>query len=163
MRHRTLRLLSLGLLLSALSACSYMTDFIVVNDSGSPVEVRYTFKAAHYSGPPAKKPLDKLDDDHTPWRKVPEGEFSNDPGARAITVTLGPGEALRVFEGANWRSHGDRDDDDSFALDSVRITGANGVVEYEGRQAQYQFQWKDDSLYQLTYYGWGDKRHDGGR
>ena len=163
MRHRTLRLLSLVLLLSALSACSSITDFIVVNDSGSPVEVRYTFKRGQRyeqccSYRPAKKPLAKLGDDDVRWGEVPAQEFTYDPGAGAVTLTLGPGEALRVFEGLNWGGHGDVHNDENFAIASVRITGANGVVQYEGRQAQYQFQWHDGSLYRLTYYGWGDKR-----
>lgn len=171
MRHKSLRLLSLALLLSALSAlsaCSSETDFVIVNDSGWPVEVRYTFKSGYRyekccSEPPAKKALDKLDDDHTLWRDLSPGELSYDPAAGAVTLTLSPGEALRVFRGSGWQGHGGRSEDESFIIGSVRIAGANGIVEYEGRQAQYQFQRRDDNLYKLTYYGWGDKRDDGGR
>jgi hypothetical protein len=156
MRRRSLRLLSL-LLLSALAGCSYSTDFVIVNDSGSPVEVRYTFKPRHPPEQPAKKPLDKLEDD-TPWRTLSEGEFAYDMGSGAVTLTLGPGEALRACRHSGWRGHGDLNDDESFDLESVRIEGANGAVQYEGRQAQYQFRWEHDQLYKLTYYGWGDKR-----
>jgi len=149
--------------LLALAACSYSTDFVVVNDSGSPVTVRYTFKSGYRAQSccaerPAKRPLDRLDDDDAAWRDVPSGEFSYDASAGAVTLALGPGEALRVFTGSGWRGHGDEGDDQSFAIESVRIEGANGAVQYEGRQAQYQFRWENDQLYKLTYYGWGDKR-----
>lgn len=76
MKHGALRLLSLVLFLPALSACSYRTDFVIVNDSGSSVEVRYTFKRGRRQANccpqrPAKIPLDKLGDDDTPWREAP--------------------------------------------------------------------------------------------
>lgn len=80
-----------------------------------------------------------------------------------MTLTLGPGEALRVAAETNWRGHGDGGDDESFAIESVRVAGANGGASYEGRQAQYQFLRESVSLYRLTYYGWGDKAHAGGR
>ncbi len=158
----------LALSLLALSACSYSTDFVVVNDSGSPVEVHYTFKSRYRhdtccSERPAKKPPAKLDDDDTPWRDVPAGEFSYDRAAGAVTLTLHPGEALRVAIEINWRGHGDPGRDGFFEIESLRIAGAGGVVRYEGMQAQYQFQRHGAQLYKLTYYGWGDKRHDGGR
>jgi hypothetical protein len=158
----------LALSLLALTACSYSTDFVVVNDSGSPVEVRYTLKSryrldAGRIARPAKKAFDKLDDDDTPWQHVPAGEFSYDPAAGAVTLTLHPGEALLVATASNWRGHGDRIQDDFFEIESVRIAGAGGVVHYEGRQAQYQFQRQDTQLFKLTYYGWGDKAYDGGR
>jgi hypothetical protein len=163
-----LRLPSLVLLLSALTACSYVTDFVVVNDSGSPVEVRYVFKSRFRQDEccphrPAKKASAKLDDEDAAWRALAPGEFSYDPAAGAVTLTLAPGEAASVFSRSGWRGHGEHGDDDSFALDSVRVAGAGGLLLYEGRQAQYQFQRQDASLYKLTYYGWGDKSYDGGR
>ena len=158
----------LALSLLALAACSYSTDFVVVNDSGSPVEVRYAFKSKYRrdvccSVRPAKKAFDKLHDDDTPWRDVPAGELSYDRAAGAVTLTLQPGEALLVARGSGWGGHGDPLGDDFFEIESVRIAGAGGVVRYEGRQAQYQFQQQDRRLYKLTYYGWGDKAYDGGR
>ena len=165
---RTLCGTLLALSLLALTACSYGTDFVVVNDSGSPVEVRYTLKSRYRrdeccSVRPMKKAFDKLGDDDTPWRDVPAGELSYDRAAGAVTLMLQPGEALLVAQGINFRGHGDRSDDEFFQLESIHIAGAGGVVRYEGRQAQYQFQQQDRQLYKLTYYGWGDKAYDGGR
>ncbi|MCA1621929.1 MAG: hypothetical protein LC795_22170 [Acidobacteria bacterium] len=165
---RTLCGALLALSLLALPACSYSTDFVVVNDSGSPVEVRYTLKSRYRRDEcctvrPAKKAFDKLDDGDTPWRDVPAGEFSHDRAAGAVTLTLYPGEALRVAKGSNWRGHGDSSGDEFFEIESISIAGAGGGVHYEGRQAQYQFQQQDSQLYKLTYYGWGDKAYDGGR
>ncbi len=168
MRRKTFTLLSLALLLSALSACSYITEFVVVNDSGSPVEVHYTFRAGRRTDEccpdrPAKKASARLDDHDAAWLEVGAGGFSYDPAAGAVTLTLGPGEAVRVFRRSGWRGHGVPGDDESFTLDSVRVAGSNGVLRYEGRQAQYQFQRQDNNLYKLTYYGWGDKSYGGGR
>ena len=166
MRLRLSRVLPLALALLAFPACSTITDFVVVNDSGSAVEVRYTFKdgrgAACCPVRPAKKPLDKLDDSEVPWRELGEGEFSYDPAAGAVTVSLGPAEALRVDARWNWRGHGGEYEDKYFNVQSLGIKGASGAVHYEGGQAQYQFQRVDASLYKLTYYGWEDKAHAGG-
>jgi hypothetical protein len=153
----------LALSLMAHTACSYFTDFVIVNDSGSPVEVSYSFRNWRESGEccperPAQKPLDKLDDNDVAWRELRAEEFQFDRATGTLTLTLAPSEVLRVTTQSNWRGHGDLSDDKSFAIDSVRISGANGGVLYEGMQAQYQFQRQDANLYKLTYYGWGDKR-----
>lgn len=158
----------LALCVLALAACSYSTAFVVVNDSGSPVEVSYSFKNWPEGGEccptrPAKRPLAKLDDADSEWGWLRPEEFRFDAAAGVVTLTLAPGEALLVERVSGFRGHGDRDHDDFFRLASVRMTGANGTVYYEGRQAQYQFQWLDDNLYKLTYYGWGDKRDERGR
>ena len=158
----------LALSLTALAACSYITDFVVVNDSGSPVEVRYTFRNWREGNAccperPAKKALDKLDDGDVRWTELRDGEFTFDSATGTLTATLLPTEALRVDEQSGWRGHGGRREDDVFSIASVSITGANGRVYYDGMQAQYQFRRENDSLYKLTYYGWGDKRDDRGR
>lgn len=158
----------LALCALALAACSYSTAFVIVNDSGSPVEVSYSFKNWRAGNeccptPPAKRPLDKLDDADAEWALLRPEEFRFDAAAGVVTVTLAPAEALLVERETNFRGHGDRSDDEFFRLSSVRITGAGGTLHYEGRQAQYQFQWQDDNLYKLTYYGWGDKRDERGR
>lgn len=159
-------LLLLSLLL--LAACSYNTDFVIVNDAGSPVEVSYSFK--NWNGPadccpsrPAKIALAKLNDSETAWTELRPGNFQFDRATGVVTVTLAPSEALRVARYYNWSGHGDRSDDRNFQIDAVRITGQNGSLYYEGLQAQYQFRSEDGRLYKLTYYGWGDKRDDRGR
>ncbi len=150
-----------ALALTALAACSYMTDFVVVNDSGSPVEVTYSFKNWRNTGGSVERPwkttLKQLDDANS-WQRLEPVEFSHDPVAGTVTVTLAPSEVVRVYQYPGWGGHGDSHDDELFGIGSLRITGANGTVYYEGKQAQYQFRWENDKLYKLTYYGWGDKR-----
>ena len=158
----------LALCVLALAACSRSTAFVIVNDSGSPVEVSYSFKGWREGDEccptrPAKRPLGKLDDLNAEWGLLRPEDFRFDAAAGVVTVTLAPAEALLVERASNFRGHGDLHHDEFFRLSSVRITGANGTVYYEGRQAQYQFQRQDDNLYRLTYYGWGDKRDDRGR
>jgi hypothetical protein len=156
----------LALCVLALAACSYSTEFVIVNDSGSPVEVSYSFKNWRAGGEccptrPAKRPLAKLDDADAGWGRLRPEEFRFDAAAGVVTVTLAPAEALLVERVSGYR--GDRDLDDFFRLASVSMTGAEGTVYHEGRQVQYQFQRLDDNLYRLTYYGRGDKRDDRGR
>lgn len=150
----------LALCVLALAACSYSTEFVIVNDSGSPVEVSYSFKNWHEGDAccptrPAKRPLAKLDDADAGWGWLRPEDFRFDPVAGVVTVTLAPAEALLVERVSGYRGHGDNDD--FFRLASVSTTGADGAVYHEGRQAQYQFQRVNDNLYRLTYYGRGEQ------
>lgn len=164
------RRLFCGLLLAAslltFSSCSTITEFVVVNDSGSAVRVSYSFKkrgdrSSCCVSQPAKKALDKLADEDAAWRELRGDEFAYDPATGTLTLTLAPSEVLRVSSEVNFAGHGVRDE--YFPVESLHVAGESGAAYYEGRQAQYQFKRESGSLYKLTYYGWGDKAHDGGK
>lgn len=128
-----------------LSSCSFITDFVVVNESGSPLEVQYTYKE-RFAGPkccamgelPRRKLARDLDDDGRAWTTLQEGEYFYNSTAASVTVFLRPGEALLVTR-LNDYAGPSKGDDESFTLRSVRLTGASGTVFYEGLQAQTAF------------------------
>ncbi|MDQ3685361.1 MAG: hypothetical protein M3430_07120 [Acidobacteriota bacterium] len=148
-----------------LSSCSYSTNFVIVNKSKSPVEVQYILNYVQRNDPssrlsmydmPTKKALEDLEDYDVAWRDLRYDEYRYDESTRTVTVTLPPDEVLRVARTFNYSGHSS-ERDGFFRIEEIRITGANGSVCYEGKQAQYQFIEQDMNLYTMTYFGWGDK------
>ena len=139
-----------------LAACSYTTNFVVVNATGQPVELRYTVKASprdplEMVGQPRKTAADKLRDGDREWRLLAPGEYELDGGARAITLRLMPGEAVLVRQLTNYGGHDDTSDAEAFAVEEIRLGGAAGEVTHRGDQARRSFLRESDNLYTLTY------------
>ena len=149
------RALPLCLLLAlSLSGCSYRSDFVVINESGAPVEVYYALKEGRrireWGIVPAKKHLKELEDFDVQWRDLAEGQYLYDEKTGGVTIMLMPGEALRVANLNNYFDHGE-DRDDSFNIESIRVTGAHGNVQYSGREARTQFAERRRQIFAITY------------
>jgi hypothetical protein len=161
MKARVIFALALCAGLLPLAGCSYSTDFVIVNNSGGPVEVHYRLKGGPPEGfasigRPWLKAAREVENDDAPWQELREGAVAYDPETGTHTFVLPPWQAARVLSETGWRGHSLSDD--SFPFKSLRLSGAGGVVSYEGKQAQYQFVYKNKNLYTLTYQGWGDQR-----
>lgn len=92
----------LGFSVLALTACSYSTNFVVVNASNNPIEVRYTLNPpvnpvapSRLAEVPSVKPISQLDR-QIPWQELPTTRFTFDPSTRTAVISLMPGEGLRV-------------------------------------------------------------------
>ena len=145
------------LLLLALSSCSFIYEYVVVNESASPVEVRYGGVDCCSAQPPElyTKAAGKLGANDEPWKAVRAGEISFDPEAGTVRVALQPGEALRLITLRYPAS--DVENYQTFPLDSLRITGALGGVSYEGDQLLPQFKKLHSTVYGVTYRSKGGK------
>jgi hypothetical protein len=142
-----------------MTACSYLTNFVVVNSSARIVEVRYRVKDLGQSIPPiqmlptrpAIKPASQIEQQN-PWRELSTSEFTFDPKSRIVTVLLKPGDALRIEH----RNLVDGPQDDSsqaanFAIEEISLEGANGLLRFEGAQARKSFVPQSKKTYTLTY------------
>lgn len=149
----TRKLIFLGFLpfLLLLSACSYGYDFAVVNRSAGVIEVQYSLKRyAFESGrlsnidPPAKVSLKEFEKAEYEWRRLPPEQYRFDL-IGTFTVNVDPGEVLLVEHVVNYSG-----DENQFAIASIKLRGANGSIDLEGKQAQMQFR-SSDTKYVLTY------------
>lgn len=136
-----------------LSACSYGYDFAVVNRSAGVIEVQYSLKrhapeAARFSNidPPAKVSLKEFEKAKYEWRRLPPEQYRFDNLTGTFTVNLDPGEVLLVEHVVNYSG-----DENEFAIASIKLRGANGSIDLEGKQAQMQFKIGPDTKYILTY------------
>ncbi len=140
MMKRKLALLILALLAVLLPACSVSNDFVVVNESNQSIEVQYQLKLRYNettppatpTPPPAKQDADEFLKSGQVWREVSAEQYQYDQGVGIVTVTVAPGEALRVGNVLNYSRT-------SLDLVTLSITGALGLVKLEGRQVPMQF------------------------
>ena len=142
-----------------MTGCSYLTNFVVVNSSARIVEVRYRVKDLGQSVPPiqmlpikpAIKPASQIEQQN-PWRELSTSEFTFDPESRVVTISLKPGDALRIEQ----RNLFDGPQDDSsqasnFAIEEISLNGASGLLRFEGDQARKSFVPQSKKTYTLTY------------
>ncbi len=139
-----------------LTACSYTTNFVILNATAQPVELRYKLKASprdvlQVAGEPRKTAGEKLQNSDKEWRLLAPGEYSVDSEARTVTIRLMPHEAVLVRQLTNYGGHDDTSDAEAFAVEEIRLNGASGEVILQGDQARRSFQRESDNLYTLTY------------
>jgi hypothetical protein len=135
-------------------ACSYRNDFVVINRSKAFIEVQYRLK--RYSpetagkfvdiNPPAKFTLEEFHKSHHEWRDLSKEQYDFNKLTGTFTVSLAPDEVLLVDYAYNYRG-----DEDEFDLSSIKIVGANGSVNLEGKQAQTRFKNESGTAYVLQY------------
>jgi hypothetical protein len=132
-----MRYLPLGLLLlfaSTLAACSFSTDFIVINASDQPIEVGYKIGATgieplDVTGRPATVMAAQLrSSEKREWTYT---QYVFDREKRTVTVSLMPSLALRITRWGEWR--GDKTVA-NFILTEVNITRENGEITLKGDQ-----------------------------
>lgn len=155
-----MRLLIFILLLayvSSLTACSYITDFAVVNASDQPIEVRYKIRS--YPGPfvppvtPAVMTNHQLRAGNEQWRELSDAQYRLDSERRIITVRVMPDEVLRiqtVHRGG--MQVNDAEEAEFFSIEEITIIGVNGEMKLQGEQARKSFVAHSRDIYILTYH-----------
>ena len=112
MRRESLILILL--LTSTLTACSYFTDFVVVNESDHPIDVGYRYK--HFPGdkpfelyvPPSKIAAQRLSSKGgNEWQQLTPSDYQLDRENRTVLVRVMPREAIRIYSFHNYRGHDD--------------------------------------------------------
>ena len=148
-------LLSLLILCAAThTACSYLTDFVVVNESGQPIEVRYRVKESRppvETGTLAKIATSQLDDGNKQWQALTPAQYQLSQESRMVTVRLMPDEALRVAIMHHFTGVEDRSDVENFPIEEISVTGSSGELKFTGEQALKIYSKVSRVLYTLTY------------
>jgi hypothetical protein len=141
--------------LLALTACSYATNFVVINASDHVVEVRYKVK---YTIDP-RQPLHGLRlapdvkkisevDEQIAWEDLPASRLTVDPESRTVVVSLMPGYGLRV-EQLNMAD--DPDPLSSFSIEELVIQAGPDAIKLQGEQVYKSFVPESKSTHTLTY------------
>ena len=137
------------------TACSYGYDFVVVNASDKPMEVRYLVNPS--GRPPERRThipaiLDagEVQKSKRAWKDLSAEQYNVDHKSGEIVVRLVPNQALRVADITNYPGHDSEHTDLYFHISSLSLAGTRGSVKYEGRQALTQFK-GSETLYIITY------------
>jgi hypothetical protein len=147
MKHSILSLLILFLVLT-MSGCSYRYDFVVINKSDRPIEVQYKLKSGHSANitTPAKVTLSEFEKAEYQWRNLAKDQYQFEDLTATFRVSVAADEVLLLDFAYNYRG-----DESQFDLVSIKIDGASGSINLEGRQAQTQFRIEGDTKYILRY------------
>lgn len=126
------------LLLLGLCACSTLTDFVLLNDSGKPLTVTLTYqRPPHQIGLLSREAFEAGE----PWQPLKTKEQDLE-----VEVQLKPGEALRTSEELNYTGH----DRERLNLKKAVIARANSEDVFEGKALQNLYK-KEDGRYIFRY------------
>jgi hypothetical protein len=151
MRRIILMVLVASLYLFA--ACSYMTDFVIVNESDGPITIRYEVK--NYPGPfsppeiPGTMPASELSSKGS--QRWTPSQYELDETSRSVTTRLMPGQALRIATLHHYVGHKDPNDAQNYPISRIMVSGARGELSLAGEQARTTFSKVSAALYTLTY------------
>lgn len=153
------RLVIILLLVSALllTACTYGTDFVVVNESVKPINVRYKLKIAppdrpfYFVGNPAKVLASHLSDRRKEWHELSTGDYQLDQGTRTVTIQLSPREALRIALVIDYEFYNETQRSEQFYVEEITIAGEDGEIRFMGEQVRKAFVKDSGNLYALRY------------
>lgn len=148
------RVISMALIgsLLFLGACSYATDFVIVNESDTAITIRYEVK--DFPGPfyppttPGVIAASELGEDGQKWTPT---QFQLDEASRSVTAQLMPGQAFRVATMNHYSGHDDPTDTYKYQIRRIVVSGAHGNLEFTEEQARTAFTRVARSLYTLTY------------
>lgn len=138
--------------LCLLAACSYLTHFVIVNESNDPVIVRYEIKdfpgAFYVPTTPGVAAASELSEDGQQWNPV---EFAVDETSRSVTTQLMPGQALRIATLHHYTGHDDPNDAKDYQIRKITVYGPRGELNLSDEQARTGFTKVARTLYTLTY------------
>lgn len=134
------------------AACSYLTDFVIVNESDGPIIVRYEVKdypgAFYPPEVPKVMPASELGERGKQWDAI---QYELDEASRSVTTQLMPGQALRLTTIHHYSGHDDPIDAENFQIRRITVSGTRGELDLKGEQARTTFTRVSLTLYKLTY------------
>lgn len=139
-----------------LTGCSRLTLFVVINKSDRAIDVRYRIRESPgdillVCGRPGIKPASQLGNQQS-WQELSDSQYKLERDTRFITVSLRPQEALRItVTGYAGNEEDELRQAERFCVEEIGVTGANGVINLQGRQSYRGFK-TEDEIRSLTYY-----------
>lgn len=135
-----------------LAACSYTTNFVIVNGSDGPITVRYEVK--EFPGPfyppttPGVAAAADLSEDGQQWSPA---QFTVDEASRSVTTQLLAGQALLIASMNHYTGHDDPNDAEKYQIRRIVVSGTRGELNLSDEQARTTFTKVATTLYTLTY------------
>jgi hypothetical protein len=153
---RTTGALFLLIVVVSLTACSYSTDFVIVNDTTEILNIEYRVKEfpGEFSPPetPSILPVSQLSSrGNQQWTRLQSGQYNVDPQKRTVSVRIAPGQALLVCKMSNYGGHSPEWDAKEFPLEQIKLDGTGGVSLLNGDEARTSFSERSRALYVLVY------------
>lgn len=147
-RHKALKRFKLTAILVftfLTSACSYGYDIVIINDSDTPIEVRYRTNTNYPFDDPMTKSVDDINAEKTlrrfwtkttAWQKFPENQVETILAERIIKIL--PKEAVQIERG-NYNPIQEERGDLTRIVD-LRIISSHGEISYKGKLILDEFE-----------------------
>ena len=151
-------LVSLLIFVSILTACSYSTDFYIVNDSENPIDIQY--KVTIYPNNPVlndiptKIAVSQLENRNGSGRnleKLNSNQYEFDNKSGIVKVKLSPHEALWITSIPGYGGYNRDNTANDFSIKEISMTGTRGELKATEQQVLERFSRVSDTLYTLTY------------
>lgn len=162
LRASALRCACFILLTNLLSGCSWITVFVITNQTDKVLEITYQFRKMsnetgscfdeYFRPAPRLIPISDLRKQGTEWRDLNQNESSCDVKALRVRFPLKPSMAVSIGSAVNYLGHGDNlAYSQHLGIESLMLRGGSGSVMYEGVQVIRGFRKVDETLYVLEY------------
>ena len=142
-------------LVASLTACSYATDFVIVNNSTQVLKVEYRFKYFPGDFAPAAPSVvvgsQLSSHGNQKWTRLESGQYQIEANQRAVSVSIMPGQALLVCSMPGYGGHSEAWNAKEFPVDQITLSGASGVLLLNGDVARTTFSEISRALYVLEY------------
>ena len=140
----------------SLSACSYVTDFVLINRSDNVLQVQYRVKDYPGAFAAPESPATILASKLNPrgrqlWNKLGPDQYNLDPESRTVSMTIMPNEALLVARMHNYGGPEDVIDAKEFPLEQISLAGIKGKVDLSDRKVLTAFSEVSRALYTIEY------------
>lgn len=146
---------TLILVMLQFAACSYNTEFVVVNNSSQVAEVRYKVKkfpgSDTVSITPVAKQWNSFIHLNNAWEPLTPDRYHIDSESRVVAVKLEPGQALLIETLHHYGGHENTYDAENFSVEEIAIDGVNGVLTISEEKSRTSFVKKSKALYVLNY------------
>lgn len=157
---RTLSVKSAGVvvllaLAASLTACSFSTQVVIVNNSTQTLYVEYRVKdfTGKFAPPetPSTLPASELSSSKSDdWTQMRPWQYTVNSEQRTVSVPLMPRQALLVCRITNYGGHNEARAD-RFPISQIRLEGFSGTFLVSGEQAETRFTYQSMDLYVLEY------------
>jgi len=133
-----------------MSACSYITPFVVINSSENQLEIYYELKPSgmmpHEN---VRKPsvisVQEYNSGNFQWRELPPDKFEVDSAKGIIKAFIQPNEVLQI---ESEDSIGvEEKPGEHFDIKKLSLNGTSGLITYEGDQIYKQFKREEKSWF----------------
>ncbi|MBA3028676.1 MAG: hypothetical protein KKF30_06065 [Proteobacteria bacterium] len=135
------------------SGCSWMTSFVVLNNSDLEIRIRYSLRSRgtkYWYVPPKVVESTKLGSRGPNWNVIPDANRSYDEGNGIVEITIPPKHAVLVAQNPIYLGY-NKERSSEIALVRLDIISPLGQITYAGDELAKAFMKRSDQLYILRY------------
>ncbi len=130
-----------------LTSCTTLSEFIIVNESNSEIEIEYKVKDMNLMESVRTTSPDKLGGMNQDWKPIAEDRLQVDKASGIVNVKLPVNRAVVIESKVDYGGH----DEGSINIESIKIKGGSGERNFVGKEAQTQFKKQENNSYVMFY------------